>query len=122
MAHLLWNASLFPGSNGILKGNRRFILIVRREIRDGVRRGPLLRVAGLVGQDHGQQGRRALDPHTKMERPTALPELNPGPELAQAQVFFGLRDRGAADAGEDEFVPELVEGGELFVFPRSLTS
>lgn len=114
--------NLRPRRDRLLKGDRLVVLVVRREIRNGVGCRPLLRVPCLVGQDHGQEARGALDPHPDVERAAALPVLRPGPELTQAQVFLGLRNRRAPDAGEDEFVPELVELGELFVFPRSLTS
>lgn len=83
---------------------------------------PQLGVAALVGQDRCQECRSALHTHTDMERAAAISVLHPGMKLTQAQGFLGLRDRGAADAGEDEFVPELVELGELGIFPRLFTS
>ncbi len=45
---------LLPGRDGILEGNRLVVLVVRRKVLNGVGLWPLLRVAGLVGQDHGQ--------------------------------------------------------------------
>lgn len=113
---------LCPCSLGVLQGDRFVVLIVRREICNGVRCRPLLRVARLVCQDHGQLSRGALDSHADMKRAAQLSVLRPRPELAQTQVFLGLRDRRTPDPGEDEFVPELVELGEFFVFPRSFTS
>lgn len=97
-------------------------IFVRRKISRHERLRPPRPVAALVGNDRGQKGRRSLNSHTDVERPPAVPELHPGMKLTQAQGFLGLRDRGAADAGEDEFVPELVELCELGIFPRLFTS
>lgn len=83
---------------------------------------PPLRVTHLIGQDRSQQGSTSLYTHANMKR-AALPLVfHPRMELTQAQVFLRLRDGAAADSGEDEFVPELVEVGELVVFPRLFTS
>lgn len=115
-------AMLSPRSHGLLKGDRPVFILMLREVLPAVGRRPLLRITVQVGCQRSQHGHRALYPHAKMQRAAASPELHPRPEFAQAQVFFCLRDRRAPDSGEDEFVPDLVSLGELFVFPRSLTS
>lgn len=95
---------------------------MRAEISRGERLRPQLGVASLVGEDRRQERRSTLHAHTHVERATAISVLHPGVKLAQAQGFLGLRDRAPADAGEDEFVPELVELGEFGIFPRLFTS
>ena len=92
------------------------------EVLDCVGLRPRFRISGPVGHHRGDHGNRALDPHTKMQRATALPELHPRPEFTQTQVFLRLRDGAAADTAEDEFVPDFVELVEFGVFPRSFTS
>jgi len=92
------------------------------EIIGSVRLWPALTVSHLVGQHRGQQGSPSLDTHPQIQRAASPLVLHPGVELPQAQVFLRLRDGAAADSGEDKFVPELVEVGELVVFPRLFTS
>lgn len=95
---------------------------MRCEVLDCVGLWPRFRITRPVGQHRGDHSYRALNPHTKMQRATALPELHPRPEFTQTQVFLRLRDGAAADAAEDEFVPDFVELVEFGVFPRSFTS
>lgn len=95
---------------------------MRSKIRNGVGRRALLLISMQVGRQRRQHSHGSLNTHTQVQGAAALPKPNPRPELAQAEGFFGLRDRRPTDAGEDEFVPDFVEFGELVVFPRSLTS
>jgi hypothetical protein len=92
-------------------------MLVRHEVQEGM----ATVLAMVVRIERGQQGRTPLYAHSKVEGAAQPPILSPAVELGQAQVFLGFGDRFAADAREDEFVPELIEFGELFVFPRLFT-
>lgn len=111
-----------PGAHRLFERDGLFVVFMGCKVSHGVGGGPLLLIAMKVRGKSGQHRYRPLYSHTKVQGPTALSKFHPGPELAQAEGFFGLRDRLPTDAREDEFVPDFVEFGELGVFPRSLTS
>lgn len=68
------------------------------------------RLADGVGDGCG----RALDMSLEMQRAVFLTKCQPRLHLIKAQAVFCLRDGFAADAGEDELVPELIGGCEFF--------
>ena len=70
-----------------------------------------------------QQRRAALYPHANVQRPALCPVFQPGQEFRIADPLPSFGNGPAAYPGQDQFVPNLFFGGQLFFFfPPNVTS
>lgn len=70
-----------------------------------------------------QQSRSALNPHAYIQRAALSPVFQPGQEFRIADPLPSFGNGPAAYSGQDQFMPNLFFGGQLFFFfPPKVTS
>ncbi|MCY1295313.1 hypothetical protein D9M70_446500 [compost metagenome] len=92
-----------PRLHGLLQAHWWFLL-VRHEV--GYLEAALLAMA--VGVERGEQRRALLYTHPHMQAAALGAVLLPAQELRVAEPLLRLGDGPAADAAQDQLVPELV--------------
>lgn len=84
-----------------------------------------LRVFSAVRVDvqRRQKRRSTLYPHADIQRATLCPVFQPGQEFRIADPLTSFGNGPAAYPGQDQFMPNLFFGGQLFFFfPPKVTS
>ena len=109
--------TLPPGLHRPIKANRRLILM-RHEVVELI--STILAVR--IGIQRCQQRGAALHPHALVKRAALAPVCRPAEKLWVAQPLLSFCDGAAANAIQDELMPQLVQIAQLGAFPRLLTS